>query len=114
MFDPHGPLLLDILIPGYEEDKEIVKPLIESVQKELDWIRRNDINAAFYFGKRGEHSWEQLQEFLKKNCHSKYFVFTPPNYKIEETFVRDILQQIKFTLPVALEQNGIYLNPKTK
>lgn len=68
------PLKLDIAILGYEEDKDKLRLLIESFQKQMDDTKRQDIGVLFGFGQRYPNNIDDIKGRLVSNVTAKYYI----------------------------------------
>jgi hypothetical protein len=68
------PLKLDIAILGYEEDKDKLRLLIESFQKQMDDTKRQDIGVLFGFGQRYPDNIDDVKGRLVSNVTAKYYI----------------------------------------
>ena len=68
------PLKLDIAILGYEEDKDKLKVLVESFQKQMDDTKRQDIGVLFGFGQRNPDNIHDVKGRLVSNITAKYYI----------------------------------------
>jgi len=68
------PLKLDIAILGYEEDKDKLRVLIESFQKQMDDTKRQDIGVLFGFGQKHPNNMDDVKGRLVSHVTAKYYV----------------------------------------
>jgi hypothetical protein len=89
MYKPNSKLKLDIIVSGYEEDKDKIKPVIESLQRQLDDTKREDIGVMFALGQRSTDNLAEIQNkvittmlntefYAILNCTDSFIVM--PNY----------------------------------
>ena len=86
------PKRLEILVYGVKEDKEKMKPLLESLQKQINKFPQ-DARGVFYFDS-GEKTSAEKEEFLIKESCCKYYVFLKSD-KISNDYVKTLVAKIK-------------------
>lgn len=72
MYQTQQKLKLDIIIIGYEEDKEKLRNVVDSLQSQLNKQKRKDVGVMFAFGNR-----ENIEEVKGKSLgmtNSEYVV----------------------------------------
>lgn len=84
MYKPQKKLKLDIIVSGYDEDKQsIIKPIIENLQKQLDKLDRTDIGVMFGLGSKKDNNLAEVQNnVLSQSLNAEYYVMLDCTNKI--------------------------------
>jgi hypothetical protein len=84
MYKPPKKLKLDIIVSGYDEDKEsIIKPVIETLQKQMDKLDRTDIGVMFGLGNKKDNNLAEVQNnVLSQSLNTEYYVMLDCTDKI--------------------------------
>ena len=84
MYKPPKKLKLDIIVSGYDEDKEsIIKPVIETLQKQMDKLDRTDIGVMFGLGNKKDNNLAEVQNIvLSQSLNTEYYVMLDCTDKI--------------------------------
>ncbi len=100
---------LSILIFGQVEESEYIDRLKADLQRQLNKLNRQDVDALWMIDK-GENTEEAKKRELISNTTGEYYVFTPPNHSIPNGYIKSILKLIdtKAPDPVLLEEKGIF------
>lgn len=88
MFTPPEKLKLDILVYGYEKDKETLKDFFAKLQGQLDTINRTDIGVLFGLADGEEGSLDRVKSNLLSMVAAPNYIlfdatqttFILPNY----------------------------------
>jgi hypothetical protein len=75
MYNTPNKLKLDIIIIGYEEDKEKIRPIIENLQSQLNNLNRKDVSVLFGLGRKDPDNIQEVKEKLKTMTNCEYYVF---------------------------------------
>jgi hypothetical protein len=86
------PKRLEILVYGVKADEKKMKPLLESLQKQINKFPQ-DARAVFYID-NGEKTDEEKKAFLIKESCCKYYVFLEKD-KINDSYVKTLVAKIK-------------------
>ena len=101
MYRTNNKLKLDIIISGYTEDKEMLRTVIDSLQKQLDEIGRTDIGVLYSLcSKEDVNPDSVLENAIKYHSYSEYYVVL----NCKETFYV-ISNYIKKTIQI-IEKNN--------
>tara|TARA_R110000868_G_scaffold3590_1_gene22644 strand:- start:340 stop:687 length:348 start_codon:yes stop_codon:yes gene_type:complete len=90
MITPPEKLKLDILVFGYEKDKEYLKDFFAKLQGQLDKLNRTDIGVLFGLANEEEDSLDKVKNHLTTMVAAPNYVF------LDAT-------EIKFILPNYIE-----------
>ena len=84
MYKPPKKLKLDIIVSGYDEDKEsIVKPIVENLQKQMDKLNRTDVGVMFGLGNKKDDNLADIQNnVLSQSLNTEYYVMLDCSNKI--------------------------------
>ena len=114
MYKPPKKLKLDIIVSGYEEDKEsIVKPIIENLQKQLDKLDRTDIGVMFGLGSKKDNNLAEIQNnVLSQSLNTEYYVMLDCTNKIliMPNYILSILKIIEENERTENENEVLILN----
>lgn len=87
-------VLLEILVQGVEDDKPIIKKMLDGLQEQMGKSRKGKHVRVLWLIDKGEQTVEQKKKWLTENCNAKYNYFVPDNYEVKSTFVKDALVKI--------------------
>ena len=91
-------ILLEVLVYGSQKQKEKVKELNQSLQKQIDKHRKSRSRVrVFWCIKEDGKSIEDTKKWLIENSNCKYYVFanTDINHVISSDFISNSLLKIK-------------------
>lgn len=97
MYNTPNKLKLDIIIIGYEEDKEKIRPVIESLQAQLNATNRKDVSVLFGLGLKEPDNIEDVKERLKTMTNCEYFIFLDltQTFIVMPNYVESLLKVIE-------------------
>jgi hypothetical protein len=75
MFSPPNKLKLDVLVYGYEKDKEQLKDFFAKLQGQLDAINRTDIGIVFGLADDKEGSLDKVKSELENMVAAPNYIF---------------------------------------
>jgi hypothetical protein len=97
MYNTPNKLKLDIIIIGYEEDKEKIKPVIESLQEQLDRINKKDVSVLFGLGIKDPDNIHDVKGRLVTMTNCEYYTFLEltENFSVMPNYIESLLKVIK-------------------
>lgn len=114
MYRTDNKLKLDIIISGYTEDKEMLRPVIDNLQKQLDSINRTDISVLYSLcSKESNNQDSVLEHAIKQHSYSEYYVVLncKESFYVMADYIKKIINLIESnTTEEILINNGINKN----
>jgi|APFre7841882793_1041355.scaffolds.fasta_scaffold06539_5 cobalamin biosynthesis Co2+ chelatase CbiK len=112
MYNTPTKLKLDIIIIGYEEDKEKIRPVIEHLQEQLNKINNKEVSVLFGFGTKEPNNIDEIKGRLKTMTNCEYFVFLDltESFLVMPNYIESLLQIIKENESTELGQEIIAIN----
>ena len=111
MYTPQKKLKLDIILSGYEEDKDKIKSVIQSLQKQLDDTRRLDIGVMFGLGNKKEDNLLEIRnKVITTMLNTEYYVILEcvDTFEVMPNYIQSLIQIIeKNESPETLTLHGI-------
>jgi hypothetical protein len=97
MYNTPNKLKLDIIVIGYEEDKEKIKPVIESLQGQLDRINKKDVSVLFGLGIKDPDNLEDVKGRIIKMTNCEYYTFLEltETFSVMPNYIESLLKTIK-------------------
>ena len=75
MYRTENELKLDIIISGYTEDKDKLRVVIDSLQKQLDELNRTDVSALYALGGKEDKNFDYIiKNAIENFSFSEYYV----------------------------------------
>lgn len=97
MYNTPNKLKLDIIIIGYEEDKEKIRPVIENLQSQLNTLNRKDVSVLFGLGLKEPDNIEEIKERVKTmtNCEFYTFLDLTQSFSVMPNYIESLLRIIE-------------------
>ena len=118
MYRTDNKLKLDIIISGYTEDKELLRPVIENLQKQLDEINRTDISVLYSLCSKNDTNPDViLENAIKNHSYSEYYVVLncKESFYVMPNYIRGIIDLIEKNenpnMEEVLKHHGINKTP---
>jgi hypothetical protein len=73
-------ILLEILVYGYDRDKEEIHHFMQDLLKQINKEKAADKVRLFFRLTDGETTEEEQKQWLVKNCSCKYYQFANPSF----------------------------------
>lgn len=100
MYSTENKLKLDIIISGYTEDKEMIRPVIDSLQKQLDEINRTDISVLYALCSKNDTNQDViLENAVKYHSYSEYYVVLncKESFYVIDNYIKSVINIIENT-----------------
>lgn len=96
MYNTPNKLKLDIIIIGYEEDKDKIRPVIETLQSQLNTLNRKDVSVLFGLGLKDPDNIEEVKGKLKTMTNCEYYTFLEliETFSIMPNYIESLLRII--------------------
>ena len=110
MYQTQNKLKLDIVISGYEEDKDKIRPVIESLQGQLNKINRNDIGVMFGLAQRSTNNLEEIRnKVITTMLNTEYYTVLDctENFIVMPNYIESLIKNIEENDEETLKLFGI-------
>lgn len=98
MFQQQNKLKLDIVISGYDEDKDKIKNVIGNIQSQLDNIGREDVSAMFALGNKKDNNLEEIRNnAINTMLKTEYYTVLEcvENFDVMPNYIQSLLRIIE-------------------
>ncbi len=89
---------LAVLLYGLEEDKAILKEIMDKLQSQLDQMPHDEVDVVFYTD-NGETSVDEKKSWLIGQTESKHYVFVDKTTPLPDNFMLYRLNFVKNLRP---------------
>ena len=112
MYNTPNKLKLDIIIIGYDEDKEKLNGVVQGLQSQLDKLKNRNVGVMFAFGIKEPNNIEEIKGRAKTMTNCEYFVFldATESFVVMPNYIESILKVIDENESTELGQEIIAIN----
>lgn len=84
--------LCEILVYGYEENRESMKMMLNKLQHQINKSKtnKNKVRILWYMGEENQTK-EEKREWLINESNCVFYVFAPDDYKIPDNYIANLM-----------------------
>ena len=105
MYKTPNKLKLDIIIIGFDEDKNNLRAVVDNLQEQLNRINRQDIGVIFGLGTKEPNNIEEIKQRVLGMTNCEYFVFfnATESFFVMPDYIQNLIRIIESS---ENEENG--------